>query len=135
MEEARGGLLRVKAGRKTDTPTENEVRLHPDVVSGEEALKQFDLRENDIFQTPQIAHQIMTEACGWDTAKAFDPCSLPQQIARNADGSLVDGRNIEWESPFYCNPLWGGLSIGVFTDGFVEVSGNISEGMIVVVPR
>ena len=28
-----------------------------------------------------------------------------------------------------------GVDIGVFTDGFVEVSGNISEGMIVVVPR
>ena len=28
-----------------------------------------------------------------------------------------------------------GVEIGVFTDGFVEVSGNISEGMIVVVPR
>ena len=27
------------------------------------------------------------------------------------------------------------VEIGVFTDGFVEVKGNISEGQIVVVPR
>ena len=27
------------------------------------------------------------------------------------------------------------IEIGVFTDGFVEVKGNISEGQIVVVPR
>ena len=46
----------------------------------------------------------MTQAYGWDTAKAFDPCSLPQDIARNLDGSLVDGRTIEWESPVYYNP-------------------------------
>jgi hypothetical protein len=27
------------------------------------------------------------------------------------------------------------VEIGVFTDGFVEVKGNISEGQVVVVPR
>ena len=28
-----------------------------------------------------------------------------------------------------------GVEIGVFTDGYVEIIGNISEGQLVIVPR
>ena len=28
-----------------------------------------------------------------------------------------------------------GVEIGVFTDGYVEIVGNISEGQLVIVPR
>ena len=53
-------------------------------------------------QSAQVA--AMTQAVGWDTKTAFDPCSLPDDIGRNPDGSLVDGRLVPWPKRAYCNP-------------------------------
>ena len=45
----------------------------------------------------------------------------------------IEGDTFEGESGV--DTSYVAVEIGVFTDGFVEVKGNISEGQIVVVPR
>eukprot|EP01048_Picozoa_sp_COSAG05_P005991 COSAG05_NODE_372_length_10695_cov_5.301623_6_plen_129_part_00 len=67
------------------------VELHPDVVAGEEAIRRFNLAENDIFVTPPEAHEIASRAVGWDTAAAFDPCAASADIGRDDQGQLIDG--------------------------------------------
>ena len=58
------------------------MELHPDVVAPEEAIVRFGLATNDILVTPPQAHAIASEAVGWNTATAFDPCAAPADIAR-----------------------------------------------------
>ena len=46
---------------------------------------------------------------------------------------LAEGSTFEGESGV--DTTYVAVEIGVFTDGFVEVIGNIQEGQLVVVPR
>jgi hypothetical protein len=69
-----------------------------------EMIQQFHIKPGDIFATPAEAHKVMTEVVGWDTATAFDPCGLPAEEMRNADGTLRDGLTIDWQDLYYCNP-------------------------------
>lgn len=62
------------------------------------------LEENDIFVTPPKAHAIASEAVGWNTATAFDPCAAPADIGRDANGRLVDGLCLRFASQTFCNP-------------------------------
>eukprot|EP01048_Picozoa_sp_COSAG05_P011833 COSAG05_NODE_1143_length_5736_cov_9.876885_5_plen_343_part_00 len=95
----------IKAGNtKARTVPLSEIQILPGILLAEEAIKQFGLSENDIFETPQIAHDIMTEKVGWDTSKAFDPCSLPTEACRNPDGTLINGLTIDWAPQTFCNP-------------------------------
>ena len=46
---------------------------------------------------------------------------------------VAEGSTFEGESGV--DTTYVAVEIGVFTDGFVEVIGNIQEGQLVVVPR
>jgi hypothetical protein len=72
-----GGRVLFSAGRKKGGVVRQEVELHPDVIAGEEAIDRFGIKPNDIFVTPAVAHRIMSEHVGWDTADpAKDPCHM-----------------------------------------------------------
>ena len=45
----------------------------------------------------------------------------------------IEGSTFEGESGV--DTIYVAVEIGVFTDGFVEVIGNIAKGQLVVVPR
>jgi hypothetical protein len=45
----------------------------------------------------------------------------------------MEGSTFEGESGV--DTIYVAVEIGVFTDGFVEVIGNIAKGQLVVVPR
>ena len=97
-------LFRRRKGVKVLEIGAQSVELHPDVVASEEAIVRFGLAENDVFKTPPEAHAIASEAVGWITATAMDPCAAPADIGRDANGKLVDGLCLRFASQTFCNP-------------------------------
>src|SRR6056300_1270494 len=96
-------------------------------ISSTESIKGYDQAPVDVFVTSEVSQDVM-----------YVPVNA--LIALAEGGYALEIYNGESEVGVFegvsgVDTTYVGVEIGVFTDGFVEVSGNISEGMIVVVPR
>lgn len=101
-----------------------EVKLD---ISSTEDFKVYDQAPVDVFVTSEVSQDVL-----------YVPVNA--LIALAEGGYALEIYNGESEVGVFegvsgVDTTYVGVEIGVFTDGFVEVSGNISEGMIVVVPR
>ena len=101
-----------------------EVKLD---ISSTESIKVYDQAPVDVFITSEVSQDVL-----------YVPVNA--LIALAEGGYALEVYNGESEVGVFegvsgVDTTYVGVEIGVFTDGFVEVSGNISEGMIVVVPR
>ena len=101
-----------------------EVKLE---ISPSEDIKVYDQAPVDVFVTSEVSQDVL-----------YVPVNA--LIALAEGGYALEIYNGESEVGVFegvsgVDTTYVGVEIGVFTDGFVEVSGNISEGMIVVVPR
>jgi len=101
-----------------------EVKLD---ISFTEGIKVYDQAPVDVFVTSEVSQDVL-----------YVPVNA--LIALAEGGYALEVYNGESEVGVFegvsgVDTTYVGVEIGVFTDGFVEVSGNISEGMIVVVPR
>src|SRR5210317_1006054 len=100
-----------------------EVKLD---ISSTESIKVYDQAPVDVFITSEVSQDVL-----------YVPVNA--LIALAEGGYALEVYNGESEVGVFegvsgVDTTYVGVEIGVFTDGFVEVSGNISEGMIVVVP-
>jgi hypothetical protein len=101
-----------------------EVKLD---ISSTEEVKVYDQAPVDVFVTSEVSQDVL-----------YVPVNA--LIALAEGGYALEIYNGESEVGVFegvsgVDTTYVGIEIGVFTDGFVEVSGNISKGMIVVVPR
>jgi len=101
-----------------------EVKLD---ISSTEDVKVYDQAPVDVFVTSEVSQDVL-----------YVPVNA--LIALAEGGYALEIYNGESEVGVFegvsgVDTTYVGIEIGVFTDGFVEVSGNISEGIIVVVPR
>ena len=101
-----------------------EVKLD---ISSSEDIKVYDQAPVDVFVTSEVSQDVL-----------YVPVNA--LIALAEGGYALEIYNGESEVGVFegvsgVDTTYVGVEIGVFTNGFVEVSGNISEGMIVVVPR
>jgi len=101
-----------------------EVKLD---ISSKEDVKVYDQAPVDVFVTSEVSQDVLYVPVNALIALAEGGYALEIYNGETNPGTFEGISGVD--------TTYVGVDIGVFTDGFVEVSGNISEGMIVVVPR
>jgi len=101
-----------------------EVKLD---ISSSEDIKVYDQAPVDVFVTSEVSQDVLYVPVNALIALAEGGYALEIYNGESEVGAFEGVSGVD--------TTYVGVEIGVFTDGFVEVSGNISEGMIVVVPR
>ena len=110
----------------TQTQAGEFIEVTLEVLNPEE-IEAYDQAPVKVFVTTEISENVLYVPVNALLALAEGGYALEIY-----DGEL-DGGTFEGESGV--DTSYVAVEIGVFTDGFVEVKGNISEGQIVVVPR
>jgi len=101
-----------------------EVKLD---ISSTEDVKVYDQAPVDVFVTSEVSQDVLYVPVNALIALAEGGYALEVYNGVSEVGVFEGISGVD--------TTYVGVEIGVFTDGFVEVIGNISEGMIVVVPR
>ena len=101
-----------------------EVKLE---IANVEAFKVYDQAPVDVFVTSEVSKDVLYVPVNALLALAEGGYAL-EVYSGNSEANVFNG--ISGVDTKYVR-----VEIGVFTEGFVEVSGNINEGMLVVVPR
>src|SRR6056300_868424 len=101
-----------------------EVKLD---ISSTEGIKVYDQAPVDVFVTSEVSQDVLYVPVNALIALAEGGYALEVYNGVSEVGVFEGISGVD--------TTYVGVEIGVFTDGFVEVSGNISEGLIVVVPR
>ncbi len=101
-----------------------EVKLE---IANVEAFKVYDQAPVDVFVTSEVSKDVLYVPVNALLALAEGGYAL-EVYSGNSEANVFNG--ISGVDTTYVR-----VEIGVFTEGFVEVSGNINEGMLVVVPR
>ena len=110
----------------TQTQAGEFIEVTLEVLNPEE-IEAYDQAPVKVFVTTEISENVLYVPVNALLALAEGGYALEIY-----DGQL-DGGTFEGESGV--DTSYVAVEIGVFTDGFVEVKGNISEGQTVVVPR
>ena len=110
----------------TQTQAGEFIEVTLEVLNPEE-IEAYDQAPVKVFVTTEISENVLYVPVNALLALAEGGYALEVY-----DGALDSG-TFEGESGV--DTSYVAVEIGVFTDGFVEVKGNISEGQIVVVPR
>ena len=110
----------------TQTQSGEFIEVTLEVLNPEE-IEAYDQAPVKVFVTTEISENVLYVPVNALLALAEGGYALEIY-----DGEL-DGGTFEGESGI--DTSYVAVEIGVFTDGFVEVKGNISEGQTVVVPR
>ena len=110
----------------TQTQAGEFIEVTLEVLNPEE-IEAYDQAPVKVFVTTEISENVLYVPVNALLALAEGGYALEIY-----DGELESG-TFEGESGV--DTSYVAVEIGVFTDGFVEVKGNISEGQIVVVPR
>ena len=110
----------------TQTQAGEFIEVTLEVINPEE-IEAYDQAPVKVFVTTEISENVLYVPVNALLALAEGGYALEIY-----DGEL-DGVTFEGESGV--DTSYVAVEIGVFTDGFVEVKGNISEGQTVVVPR
>ena len=69
----------------------------------QECTDLYDMKDNDIFETPSVCYDYMSAMLGVDVRQFFDPSPLGLPHGRD-----WDGRKGNWKSPAFCNPPFSG---------------------------
>ncbi len=101
-----------------------EIKLE---IANVEAFKVYDQAPVDVFVTSEVSKDVLYVPVNALLALAEGGYAL-EVYSGNSEANVFNG--ISGVDTTYVR-----VEIGVFTEGFVEVSGNINEGMLVVVPR
>ena len=110
----------------TQTQAGEFIEVILEVLNPEE-IEAYDQAPVKVFVTTEISENVLYVPVNALLALAEGGYALEVY-----EGEL-EGGTFEGESGV--DTIYVAVEIGVFTDGFVEVKGNISEGQIVVVPR
>ena len=96
-------------------------------ISNPDELNIFDEAPVDVFITTEVSKDILYVPVNALLALAEGGYALEVYEGNNGDdlSTIKSGQDTTYV----------GVEIGVFTDGYVEVKGNISEGQLVIVPR
>ena len=110
----------------TETQTGNFIQVKLDVLKPEE-IDVYDQAPVKIFITTEVSQGVL-----------YVPVNALVALAEG--GYAVEIYNGDLESEVFSgesgvDTTYVGVEIGVFTDGYVEIIGNISEGQLVIVPR
>ena len=110
----------------TETQTGNFIQVKLDVLKPEE-IDVYDQAPVKVFITTEVSQGVL-----------YVPVNA--LIALAEGGYAVEIYNGDPESEVFSgesgvDTTYVGVEIGVFTDGYVEIIGNISEGQLVIVPR
>ena len=110
----------------TQTQAGEFIEVTLEVLNPEE-IEAYDQAPVKVFVTTEVSQNVLYVPVNALLALAEGGYALEVY-----DGE-IEGDTFEGESGV--DTSYVAVEIGVFTDGFVEVKGNISEGQIVVVPR
>ena len=110
----------------TQTQAGEFIEVTLEVLNPEE-IEAYDQAPVKVFVTTEVSQNVLYVPVNALLALAEGGYALEVY-----DGE-IEGGTFEGESGV--DTSYVAVEIGVFTDGFVEVKGNISEGQIVVVPR
>ena len=110
----------------TETQAGNFIQVKLDVLKPEE-IDVYDQAPVKVFITTEVSQGVL-----------YVPVNA--LIALAEGGYAVEIYNGDPESEVFSgesgiDTTYVGVEIGVFTDGYVEIIGNISEGQLVIVPR
>ena len=110
----------------TETQTGNFIQVKLDVTNPEE-IDIYDQAPVKVFVTTEVSQDVL-----------YVPVNA--LIALAEGGYAVEIYNGDSETEVFSgesgvDSTYVGVEIGVFTDGYVEIVGNISEGQLVIVPR
>jgi len=110
----------------TETQSGNFIQVKLDVINPEE-IDIYDQAPVKVFVTTEVSEDVL-----------FVPVNA--LIALAEGGYAVEIYSGNQESEVFTgesgvDTTYVGVEIGVFTDGYVEIIGNISEGQLVIVPR
>ena len=110
----------------TETQAGSFIQVKLEVLNPEE-IEVYDQAPVKVFVTTEVSQDVL-----------YVPVNA--LIALAEGGYAVEIYNGDSESEVFTgesgvDTAYVGVEIGVFTDGFVEIIGNISEGQLVVVPR
>jgi hypothetical protein len=110
----------------TETQAGNFIQVKLDVLKPEE-IDVYDQAPVKVFITTEVSQGVL-----------YVPVNA--LIALAEGGYAVEIYNGDPESEAFrgesgVDTTYVGVEIGVFTDGYVEIIGNISEGQLVIVPR
>ena len=92
-----------------------------------EEIEAYDQAPVKVFVTTEISQNVLYVPVNALIALAEGGYALEIYDAE------IEGSTFEGESGV--DTIYVAVEIGVFTDGFVEVIGNIAKGQLVVVPR
>ena len=110
----------------TQTQAGECIEVTLEVLNPEE-IEAYDQAPVKVFVTTEISENVL-----------YVPVNALLALAEGGYALEVYSGGTEvgtFEGESGVDPSYVAVEIGVFTDGFVEVKGNISEGQIVVVPR
>jgi len=110
----------------TQTQAGEFIEVTLEVLNPEE-IEAYDQAPVKVFVTTEVSQNVLYVPVNALLALAEGGYAL------EVYGGEIEGGTFEGESGV--DTSYVAVEIGVFTDGFVEVKGNISEGQIVVVPR
>ena len=110
----------------TQTQTGDFIEVILEVLNPEE-IEAYDQAPVKVFVTTEISQNVLYVPVNALIALAEGGYALEIY-----DGE-IEGSTFEGESGV--DTIYVAVEIGVFTDGFVEVIGNIAKGQLVVVPR
>ena len=110
----------------TETQAGNFIQVKLDVINPEE-IDIYDQAPVKVFVTTEVSQDVL-----------YVPVNA--LIALAEGGYAVEIYNGDSETEVFSgesgvDTTYVGVEIGVFTDGYVEIVGNISEGQLVIVPR
>ena len=110
----------------TETQSGNFIQVKLDVTNPEE-IDIYDQAPVKVFVTTEVSQDVL-----------YVPVNA--LIALAEGGYAVEIYNGDSETEVFSgesgvDSTYVGVEIGVFTDGYVEIVGNISEGQLVIVPR
>ena len=69
----------------------------------QECTDLYEMKDNDIFETPSVCYDYMSAMLGVDVRQFFDPSPIGLPHGRD-----WDGRKGNWKSPAFCNPPFSG---------------------------
>jgi len=110
----------------TQTQTGDFIEVILEVLNPEE-IEAYDQAPVKVFVTTEISQNVLYVPVNALIALAEGGYAL-EIYDGEVEGSIFEGES-------GVDTIYVAVEIGVFTDGFVEVIGNIAKGQLVVVPR
>ena len=99
VSPARSKTSAIIRDSKMSEQNSNKMKIVLEEPVYQECTDLYEMKDNDIFETPSVCYDYMSAMLGVDVRQFFDPSpiGLPH-------GRYWDGRKGNWKSPAFCNP-------------------------------